>query len=66
MDLWREVGKNAKENNVEIKFFKVNPSEHTFFLLLEADEYSDVESTIGRCKKTGDFRITPVTEQTFF
>ena len=31
MDLWREVGKNAKENNVEIKFFKVNPTEHTFF-----------------------------------
>lgn len=31
MDLWREVGKNAEENNVEIKFFKVNPTEHTFF-----------------------------------
>ena len=30
------------------------------------NEYSDVESTIGRGEKTGDFQITPVTEQTFF
>ena len=66
MDLWREVGKNAEENNVEIKFFKVNPTEHTFFLLLDAKDYSDIEKTIGKCKKTGDFTITPVTDHTFF
>ena len=31
MSLWRQIGTNAKENNVDIKFFKINPSEHVFF-----------------------------------
>tara|TARA_B100001013_G_C24255039_1_gene302597 strand:+ start:100 stop:210 length:111 start_codon:yes stop_codon:yes gene_type:complete len=34
--------------------------------LLEAEDYSDVEKTIGQCKKTGDFAITPVIDQPFF
>ena len=66
MALWKQVGTNAQENNVEIKFFKVNPSEHVFFLLLEAEDYSNIEKTIGQCKKTGDFTITPVIDHTFF
>ena len=51
---------------MDIKFFKVNPSEHIFFILLEAEDYSDVEKTIGQCKKTADFTVTPVVEQIFF
>ena len=66
MSLWKQVGTNAKENNVDIKFFKVNPSEHIFFLLLEAEDYSNIEKTIGQCKKTGDFTITPVIDHPFF
>ena len=66
MDLWKQVRVNAKENNVEIKFFKANPTQHTFFILLEAEDYSDIEKTIGQCKKTGEFQITPVTEPPFF
>ena len=66
MSLWKQVGTNAKENNVDIKFFKINPSEHIFFILVEAEDYSDVEKTIGQCKKTGAFTITPVVEQIFF
>ena len=64
--LWTMVGENAKNNNVDIKFFKVNPSEHVFFILLEAENYSDVEKVIGQCKKTGDFIVTPVMDQNFF
>ena len=66
MSLWKQVGTNAKENNVDIKFFKVNPSEHIFFILLESDDYSNIEKTIGQCKKTADFTITPVIDQFFF
>ena len=47
MSLWKQVKANAEENKVDIKFFKVNPSEHIFFILLEAEDYSDVEKTIG-------------------
>ncbi len=57
---------NAEANNVDIKYFKVNPSEHIFFILLEAADYSDVEKNLGQCKKTGGFVVTPVMEQTFF
>ena len=64
--LWEQIGTNAEENNVDIKFFKTCPSEHIFFLLVEADDYSNVEKTIGQCKKTGDFTVKPVMEQTFF
>ncbi len=66
MALWKQVRKNAEENNVDIRFFKVNPSEHIFFMLLTAEHYADVEKTIGQCKKTGDFQITPVIESPFF
>ena len=66
MSLWKQVGTNAKENNVDIKFFKVNPSEHVFFILLESDDYANIEKTIGQCKKTGDFTITPVIDQFFY
>ncbi|MBU93476.1 MAG: hypothetical protein CL723_02660 [Chloroflexi bacterium] len=65
MSLWKQIENNAQNNNVEIKFFKVNPTEHIFFILLETDDYSNIEKTIGQCKKTGDFRVTPVMEQTF-
>ena len=27
--------------------------------------WKQIEKTIGQCKKTGDFRVTPVMEQTF-
>ena len=60
MGLWKQVKANAHENNVEIQFFQVNATEHTFFLLMEAAKYSDIEKTIGQSKKTGDFVITPV------
>ena len=40
--LWEQIGINAEENNVDIKFFKICPSEHVFFLLVEADDYSNV------------------------
>ena len=65
MSLWKQIENNAQNNNVEINFFKVNPTEHIFFILLETDDYSNIEKTIGQCKKTGDFRVTPVMEQTF-
>ena len=58
--LWKQIGKNASENNVDIKYFVLNPSEHIFFLLLEAEDYLNIEKTIGQCKKTGDLTITPV------
>jgi len=60
MSLWKQIENNAQNNNVEIKFFKVNPTEHIFFILLETDDYSNIEKTIGQCKKTGVFSITPV------
>ncbi len=66
MDLWRQIPSLANENNVTIHFFKVNPTEHIFFLLVEADDYSQIENTIGQCKKLGDFAVTPVIEQTFY
>ena len=66
MDLWKQIPSLANENNVSIKFFKVNPTEHTFFILMEAEDYSHIENTIGKCKKLGDFNITPVIEQTFY
>jgi len=66
MSLWKQIGSNAEANGVDIKFFKVNASEHIFFLLVEAEDYSDIEKTIGQCKKTGDFSVTPVIEQNFF
>lgn len=66
MSLWKQVGTNAKEHNVDIKFFKMNPTEHIIFILVEAADYADVEKTIGQCKKTGDFTITPVVDQIFF
>ena len=66
MDLWKQIHSLAKENNVSMKFFKVNPTEHTFFILMEAEDYSHIENTIGQCKKLGDFNITPVIEQTFY
>ena len=56
---------NAQANNVDIRFFKINPTQHTIFLLLEAEDYSDIEKTIGQCKKTGDFEVTPVIEPPF-
>ena len=43
MDLWRQVKVNAEENNVEIKFFKMNPSQHVSFMLLEAPDYESLE-----------------------
>jgi len=39
MSLWKQLGTNAKENNVDRKFFEVNPSEHIFFLSVEAKDY---------------------------
>tara|TARA_B100000029_G_scaffold512006_1_gene607506 strand:- start:9431 stop:9658 length:228 start_codon:yes stop_codon:yes gene_type:complete len=60
--LWKQIGKNAEENNVDIKYFVLNPSLHTFFLLLEAEDYLDIEKTIGQCKKTGHLSITPVVD----
>ena len=66
MSLWQQIGRKAKENNVDIKFFKMNPTEHVSFILLEATDYADVEKTIGQCKKTGEFTITPVIDQIFF
>ena len=66
MSLWKQLGTNAKENNVDIKFFEVNPSEHIFFMLFEAEDYSNVERTIGQCKKTGNFTVTPVIDHPFF
>ena len=66
MDLWKQIPSLANENNVSKKFFKVNPTEHTFFILMEAEDYSHIENTIGQCKKLGDFNITPVIEQTFY
>ena len=65
MSLWKQIGTNAKENNVDINFFKVNSSEHVLFLLLEAEDYSKIEKTIGQCKKTGDFTVTPVIDHMF-
>ena len=65
MSLWKQIGTNAKENNGDINFFKVNPSEHVLFLLLEAEDYSKIEKTIGQCKKTGDFTVTPVIDHMF-
>ena len=38
----------------------MNPTEHKIFMLLEAKDYLDIEKTIGQCKKTGVFSITPV------
>ena len=58
--LWKQIGKNASENNVDIKYFVLNPSEHIFFLLLEAEDYLNIEKTIGQCKKSGNLTITPV------
>ena len=66
MDLWRQVKVNAIENNVDIKYFKANPTEHIFFILLETSDYSNNEKTIGQCKKTGEFTITPVMEPPFW
>ena len=66
MSLWKQVRKNALENNVTIHFLKMNPTEHAIFLLLEAEDYSDIEKCIGQCKKTGHFQITPVIESPFF
>ncbi len=60
MELWKQIEPNAKKNNVKIEFFKMNPTEHKIFMLLEADNYVDIEKTIGQCKKTGVFSITPV------
>tara|TARA_A100001037_G_C15148299_1_gene637562 strand:- start:5097 stop:5264 length:168 start_codon:yes stop_codon:yes gene_type:complete len=31
MSLWKQIGQNAKDNNIGIKFFKVNQSQHDFF-----------------------------------
>ena len=39
--------------NFNINFFKVNPSEHVFFVLLEAEITKNIE-------KTGCFTVTPV------
>ena len=39
--------------NFNINFFKVNPSEHVFFVLLEAEITKNIE-------KTGYFTVTPV------
>ena len=33
---------------------------------MEADDYSQIENTIGQCKKLGDFNVTPVIVQTFY
>jgi hypothetical protein len=33
---------------------------------MEAEDYSQIENTIGQCKKLGDFNITSVIEQTFY
>ena len=66
MSQWKQVRANAQANNVDIRFFKINPTQHTIFLLLEAEDYSDIEKTIGQCKKTGDFEVTPVIEPPFF
>ena len=66
MALWKQVGTDAKENGVDIKFFKISPSQHTFFILMEAEDYSNIEKAIGPCKKTGDLQITPVVEQIFY
>ena len=60
--LWKQIGKNAEENNVDIKLFVLNPSEHIFFILLEAEDYLNVEKTIGQCKKTGKITVTPVVD----
>ena len=65
-ELWKKIPSLAKENGVSINFFKVNPTEHTFFFLADAEDYSQIEKTIGQCKKLGDFSITPVMEQTFY
>ncbi|MBJ28370.1 MAG: hypothetical protein CL776_06260 [Chloroflexi bacterium] len=66
MQLWKQVRGNAKENNVTIESWVVNPTEHIFFIVLEGADYSDIEKTIGDCKKTGEFQITPVIEPPFF
>ena len=60
MELWKQIEPNASDNNVKIEFFKMNPTEHKIFMLLEAKDYLDIEKTIGQCKKTGVFSITPV------
>ncbi len=65
-DLWAQIKTNAEENNVKIQYFKVNPSEHIFFMLFESEDYSNVERTIGQCKKTGNFTVTPVIDHPFF
>ncbi len=44
--------------NFNINFFKVNPSEHVFFVLLEAEITKNVE-------KTGHFTVTPVIHNLF-
>ena len=51
MDLWRQVKVNTEENNVEIKFFKMNPSQHVSFMLLDAPDYESLEKRSANAKK---------------
>jgi len=53
---------NSKENNVKLHFFVANPTEHKMYLLLETDEYINIEKTIGHTKKLGSISITPVVD----
>ena len=61
LDLWREVVERAPENNVNVHYFTLRPSQHVFFLLLEAPDYGSIEKVIGQCRQLGPLTITPVT-----
>ena len=58
--LWEDVSYLAQNNEVTVREFIVNPSEHNFFLVLEAPDYASVERTVGQTKTLGDMRIVPV------
>ena len=61
LDLWRQVETLAPENDVIVRYFTLSPSQHVFFLLLEAPDYTSIEKVIGHCRQLGPLTITPVT-----
>ncbi|MBG94410.1 MAG: hypothetical protein CL793_03990 [Chloroflexi bacterium] len=61
LDLWRQVVALAPENGVTVHYFTLSASQHVFFLLLEAPDYSAIEKTINHCRQLGPLTITPVT-----
>lgn len=59
-----EIRKRARETGVKFPGIYVSPNEHTFFFLIESDDFQAIQQTIAPLILWGNGRLIPVSDAT--